>query len=1611
MYTYRIYLDGGNLVIGTYESNVLKGEAKHLPRGLVAVAGNTNTTITLNRVVNNLPTLANIEHPDLRDSNGNVWGANRTAVIAAINSFIQSTGGGNVISVNGQTGTVSLGLQNLVNVTTITPTQGDVLSYNSSGNWVLNSGLQYLLSKVKSATATQTSLEVDNDYKINIDATQGKTTIVHAGSSVATFGAQKALLPGVTVGTTGNTYDLPAARGTTTGQVPVFNASNNTTSFQAVKVADLSGSTDDLAQGATNLFFTSAEQSKLAGIQSGAEVNVNADWNSSSGDSQILNKPTLSTVATSGSYNDLSNLPSIPAAYTDSDVDNHLNTATATTGQILSWTGSDYDWVLDAAGAPAGTVGQLQYNNSGIFGASSNLFWDISNNRLGIGTSSPTRSLSVTGDASFGQAFITASGPAQLHLGLGNSTSAKISTERGVINIVGNTISDGSGGTNFFIINPMRANGAVFSAATTEINSDNLTLYYQSSNPDSNYIGAIRRQASGWFATNPHKMIGIGDSDYFNASAGTVLWYTNNQTYYKGLLLDKTGNVGIGTITPTDKLQANGSILSGVYGFVTPVAGKIRSVSPNTSYGEIGFSSQYNNLASGLRSYGVSDTTYARDLRFYVNDDTADSGDGDERMRITHTGNVGIGTTTPANKLQVAGDIGFTDGATRYIKLANRTVTGGGNHIIIEASNANTNGTGGNIYLYEGTGAGGPGPGTIFIGKSGGGNPSCSVNGRLDVSSSGPNVGTALRVNAGGIQSFAVSWDNINGFRGYGLGTVQSRFLNSTSYTFDNNLLIGTNTNSTYKLDVNGSARIQTDLTVSGNVGIGTTTPTVKLQVEGGIRFASDGAGSNYMEISRLSNNQWSWTTSGVGEIMRQSGNITTWKQDLTVERGGLRVAPTLSNPQTAIKVDHTWNDVTKSFATIDIDVIDTTSASDSSFINIAKDGATGFIVNKNFNVGIGTTTPSEKLSVSGSAEWFDGTTTNGYVNKSKVSQNGISFTRGVDGSYSAGLFVSDTLNSRQTAIIRGREGAQLNYDTSARLRAFSAGISIGLFTGNSANAANNALTVHGNTDFTGNVGIGITTPSEKLHVVGKAILDDGTNKTYFSVSNSNILIGKDQTGTPVGIKIGTGTLPESSGGISIGNGSLQTGVEGSIAIGNTARANRYSVSIGDGAARFTTSTHNVQIGFGAGSYNGIYGISIGMQANGFSTGSQRHVAIGGLIGSSGAMNFSVGIGAEAMIYGGANSVGIGYNALKGSVASTFSNTVAIGYQALTALTTGTGNVAIGYQASKSLTTSIETTNIGYQAGLSGSSDASYNVFIGYQSGMSGSSVTSNTMVGHKSGATNSTGDNNTSLGAGSSLYLLSGNGNVAIGSGAMLSNSTGSDNVMIGHQSGRNAIGSANVFIGHDSGYNETGSNKLYIENSNSATPLIYGEFDTDLIRINGSFEVTSTTTSAGLYASNQTELRLYELTANGTNYIALKAAGTLAGDTTYTLPTADGSAGQTLTTDASGNMSWAYPKSPVKSEAGTAYTLVLADAGKYIRMTATTAITITIPQDIFAVGDEFFFEQNNTGQVTVAAGTGVTLRNTAAFLAKTAERYAIIGLKCVASNEFILTGERELV
>lgn len=105
---------------------------------------------------------------------------------------------------------------------------------------------------------------------------------------------------------------------------------------------------------------TSGSYNDLTNKPTIPEAQVNSDWNASSGVAQILNKPSLSTVATTGDYNDLTNKPTIPT------VGNGTITFTqggATKGTITTNQSVDATIALDAGG---GTSTDVQINGTSI---------------------------------------------------------------------------------------------------------------------------------------------------------------------------------------------------------------------------------------------------------------------------------------------------------------------------------------------------------------------------------------------------------------------------------------------------------------------------------------------------------------------------------------------------------------------------------------------------------------------------------------------------------------------------------------------------------------------------------------------------------------------------------------------------------------------------------------------------------------------------------------------------------------------------------------------------------------------------------------------------------------------------------------------------------------------------------------------------------------------------------------------------------------------------------------------------------------------------------------------------------------------------------------------
>lgn len=100
-----------------------------------------------------------------------------------------------------------------------------------------------------------------------------------------------------------------------------------------------------------------SDKTKLNGIAAGAEVNVNADWNATEGDAQILNKPTLATVATSGSYSDLTNKPTIPTV----DVNKkYVDDKLATKADLADYT--VFDIFMKVANGDTPSISQEDYN-------------------------------------------------------------------------------------------------------------------------------------------------------------------------------------------------------------------------------------------------------------------------------------------------------------------------------------------------------------------------------------------------------------------------------------------------------------------------------------------------------------------------------------------------------------------------------------------------------------------------------------------------------------------------------------------------------------------------------------------------------------------------------------------------------------------------------------------------------------------------------------------------------------------------------------------------------------------------------------------------------------------------------------------------------------------------------------------------------------------------------------------------------------------------------------------------------------------------------------------------------------------------------------------------
>ena len=270
------------------------------------------------------------------------------------------------------------------------------------------------------------------------------------------------------------------------------------------------------------------------------------------------------------------------------------------------------------------------------------------------------------------------------------------------------------------------------------------------------------------------------------------------------------GKVGIGTEGPTSKLDIRQSTSGG-----SDVLG--------TGSITIGSDNPYWTLRGTATSL--------QDLAF----DRNYSGTWYESMRIQRsTGNVGIGTISPAFKLTVDG-IG-SEGA---IGIERDTVSAS---TIIGALNF-TNNNGGTIYGRVRGGRNSNGDGYASLGTGLGDNLYAIEGGNVGIGTTSPSA--PLEIYQGGsgkVTLLQLARPNTAGLQSNIQFTVADIMVGQIQHEYEASNL---NHMSFTLRAVSGSDIIPLWLENSGNVGIGTTTPTSKLDLRGTLRI--DGGGNSYI--------------------------------------------------------------------------------------------------------------------------------------------------------------------------------------------------------------------------------------------------------------------------------------------------------------------------------------------------------------------------------------------------------------------------------------------------------------------------------------------------------------------------------------------------------------------------------------------------------------------------------------------------------------------------------------------------------------------------------------------------------------------------------------------
>jgi len=701
-----------------------------------------------------------------------------------------------------------------------------------------------------------------------------------------------------------------------------------------------------------------------------------------------------------------------------------------------------------------------------------------------------------------------------------------------------------------------------------------------------------------------------GEGGWNDTGSVVDLVYTARNVSAGAFFVDNTNSrVGIGTTTPAAKLDVNGTI------YANKIAGASSTMSSFTPSINAAMAGQWSlDLSTWVGALGQGGTG---DIKF--------SPLGTRRMTILSGGNVGIGTAAPASSLDVNGTITGRDGAKFYSDEAGETDV----RFTINTDVANLT----RMYNLNESGA-------SFNSVQFGGNP--SLNNGITVTAdgySGINVTDPTSL----LQLSNDGW--ISAKNAAGDGTINMFKVNS-----ENQIEVGATLNiGTFEFAADSGLVTFADMPVTSDASIGTPESYV---------FKIDG--DNIMSIYSESD--------GAGGVQNKRVGIGTVSPQNTLNViGDLNATTNISAPMFCLDGDcqSSWGGAVAGAGGWNLtnDVVGLVDSDD----NVSA--GTFFVDNANSRVGIGTITPRKALDVVGQAvisgESVIGTyetplatlllssdlnapdDLGDYDNYQLVLKGGIST------GDSAGMLFSTQTNAYGGSAI-------VHYDTDSGGKG-----DLAFYTKQGTTAVASPIEVM-RLDDEGNVGIGTTSPQQKLDVAGNININSSTAAYMYDGSVAlKLAKGTDPyySNTFVGSAAGNSTAYRQT---AIGNsagylnkGSYQSTLGFYSGYNNTGD---YQTAIGYHAGYQNTGTYTTVVGYFAGKENsGTSQTAFGNYAGYQNTGA-RQAVLGQSAGQENTGNYLTALGYAAGYKNTGDRVtSLGYYA---SQNNTGDNVVAIGYEA-----------------------------------------------------------------------------------------------------------------------------------------------------------------------------------------------------------------------------------------------------------------------------------------------------------------------------------------------------------